>query len=167
MKYLFPTLFLLLLSNKIIAQKVETKKVKKTYYEKAIIKTNVANLIGLFPTIHVEQQIAKKTSIVVYGYAGCVNILGDINYSGLGFNIRAYLESKSTRCNGWYLSGGLNRHGEVNSRFTNLATGVRMDGGYQLVSSNKRIALDFGMGALFINSIKLRAMLGLGIQLSK
>ncbi len=148
--------------------------------KKTILKTNVLNLIGGLPSLHIEQQVGKKNmSIIASVYKGTINILGVTSYSGIGVMGRWYLQPNvEARCKGAYASAGINFHLENtagNQTFlTNgiLYTGPRADGGYQYLSKNEKFVMDFGGGLFLAKSqtsteLNARVMLGIGYLISK
>jgi hypothetical protein len=146
---------------------IATAQEKESIKYTTILKTIVLNLIATYPTLHMEQQVSKNMSIMGNLYFGQFNLLGISYYSGLGITARYYQNTLRNQCNGWYGGGGFNIHSEGSLAFKFAKLGLRLDGGHQIVFKKKQLILDLGIGAYISNSVNLRAMVGLGIQLNK
>jgi hypothetical protein len=155
-----------------------------SYTQSTIIKTNTLNVL-IIPSIHIEQKLTKRMSLVANFHRSKVIFITESNFINASLDLRYYLSKMKDdrRMRGFYLQPGFHIKRDLDEQVYNNNAGVVAIGqtylgvigrlGYQWHLSS-RFMLDIGTGlAVHLQEVvepsenfepepELRLMLGFG-----
>lgn len=126
--------------------------------KQTILKTNIFNLI-MIPSVHLEQQISKSSSLQANFHRGSLVFISANEWIHTSLDYRKYFnKNKEAHLKGFYIGSGINLyHNYLASRVDENGNfigqgksdlGIQCKTGYQWIGKKERLTFDLGTGFL-------------------